>query len=41
MIINHRESSSHRVIGIWITQKKEKEKVNVVRYNFEMIGKKI
>jgi hypothetical protein len=34
---------SYRVIGIWITQrKKEKEKkVNVVRYNFEIIVKKL
>jgi hypothetical protein len=40
MVISHRRSLSHRVIGIWITQRKEKKKINVVRYDFEMIVKK-
>jgi hypothetical protein len=48
MIINHRESLFHTVIGIWNTQRKkkkkkkrkEKKKRSVVRYDFEMIVKK-
>jgi len=45
-IISHRGSLSHKVIGIWITQRNEKKKkkkkreVNVVRYNFKMIMRK-